>query len=79
MDIASFRQASYQPLESRIGRLESQLARVRSDIAEMNRREQLAAAARRLRRERVTDGIWNVLQAALLAIEVVALAHGLRP
>lgn len=78
MDIASCYPARHQAIELCVERLESELARLRSDVAEMKRREQLASDRRRFRRELVVDTILNVLHAVMLAIVLVALAHGFK-
>lgn len=58
-----------------IARLESELAWIRSEIAEMKRREELAVAEREMRCDRIIDGILTVLLTVLL---VAAWAHGFK-
>jgi hypothetical protein len=60
-------------VESRFAQLQSDVAAIRTDIAEMRRREQLESFDRNLRRELFADWLLMLLQTTIL---LAALARG---
>lgn len=62
-------------LESRLARLQSDVADIRSDVTEMKWREERAKLDRQWRRDMIADFLWMLLQTAII---LAALTGGFK-